>query len=202
VAEPEDQPSAALAAGAGEITRMLAAARDGDRAAFDGACALVYKELRRIARGQRRRGVAGATLSTTALVHEAYVKLLPHAASLADREHFFAVAARAMRQILIDAARRRLALKRGGAAVPLDDEALDVPDRARADELVAIDDALSRLEQLDPQLAMLVELRYFGGLSIEETAAALAISDRSVRRYWCRARAFLQRELERAGFTE
>jgi RNA polymerase sigma factor (TIGR02999 family) len=198
--DPESPPTPTPDA-SGEVTRVLAAARQGDRDAFDRVYALVYRELRHIAHGQRRLDRPDATLSTTALVHEAYVKLLPHSLPIADRQHFFALAARAMRQILVDAARRRQAAKRGGDAVVLGSDALEVPEAERAAEFVALDDALSRLEALDPRLGKLVELRYFGGLSVEETAETLELSDSTVKRDWRRARAFLQRELERAGFT-
>jgi RNA polymerase sigma factor (TIGR02999 family) len=187
---------------AGEVTRLLSAAQSGDREAFDRAYDLVYGELRRIAHGQLRRGGRDPTLSTTALVHEAYLKLLPHSdAPMADRQHFFALAARAMRQILVDAARRRQADKRGGAELRVDAEDVDLPVAQRAAEFIAIDEALERLETLDEPLARLVELRFFVGLSVQELAELLGVSERTVGREWRRARAFLQLELERSGMV-
>lgn len=188
---------------AGEVTLLLAAARAGDRAAYDRVYEVVYRELRRIAHGQLGGGRRDVTLSTTALVHETYLKLLPHAeARLADRQHFFALAARAMRQILVDAARRRKAGKRGAGEMRLDVAELDLPVAIRAAEFVALDEALARLEQLDEPLARFVELRFFGGLSVAELAELLAVSERTVGRDWRRAKAFLQLELERAAAAE
>jgi RNA polymerase sigma factor (TIGR02999 family) len=158
--------------------------------------AAVYGELKRLAHGQLARGPRG-TLSTTALVHEAYLKL--RGSTVRDREHFLALAARAMRQVLVDAARERSAAKRGGdlARVSLDGEALAV--ETFADEVLAVDVALTRLEALDERLARLVEWRYFAGMSEPEIAAVLGVSDRTVRRDWQKARAFLYRELARSG---
>jgi RNA polymerase sigma factor (TIGR02999 family) len=139
-------------------------------------------------------------LSPTGLVHEAYLRLVGQAGmQLRDRRHFFALAARAMRQIVVDFARRRAADKRGGSARPLtlDERVLALPDRAA--EIVALDDALGRLETLDPRLSRIVELRFFGGLSVEETAASLDVSPRTVKREWQKARAFLFAELYPEG---
>ena len=176
-----------------EITALLAAYRNGDPAALDRLFPLVYGDLRERAHRQLARGRPGETLSTTAVVHEAYLKLTDSShQDYQDRVHFFAVASQAMRQILVDYARRRTAAKRGGTAAHL--VALDaelVGDPGRADELVALDDALVRLEALDGRLARIVELRFFGGLSVEETADALGISARTVKRDWRTARAFL-----------
>jgi len=180
-------------AGEGEITQLLAGVRGGDRAAMDRLFALVYDDLRERAH-RRRWGRAGAaeTLGTTALVHETYLKLVePSGIELRDRAHFFNVAARAMRQILVDGARRRLAQKRGGGApVELLDEGRVGLD-ARVEEVLALDDALSHLKGLDERLSRLVELRFFAGLSVEETAEAMELSPRTVKRDWRRARAFL-----------
>lgn len=178
----------------GNITQLLVAARDGDCSAFDQLFALVYHDLRRIARGQRHEG--GETLRATALVHEAYLKMMQGASMPpTDRGHFFSTAARAMRQILVDRARRRNAQKRGaGAGI----EALDeehVGAGASPEEILGVDRALERLEELDPRLVRLVELRYYAGLSVEETAEALAVSERTVKRDWRRARAFLFEQL-------
>lgn len=172
-------------------------ARGGDRAALDAAFVQVYDELKRVAHALRQRG--DATLSTTALVHEAYLKLLPGAAiDWQGREHFVRVAARAMRQVLVDAARARAAVKRGGGELAVTfDEALQTAPM-RAEELLALDDALLRLEAADPRAARVTEYRFFGGLSVEEVAAALGISTASVKRDWRAARAWLLQEIGRA----
>jgi RNA polymerase sigma factor (TIGR02999 family) len=158
--------------------------------------AAVYGELKRLAHGQLARGPRG-TLSTTALVHEAYLKL--RGSTVRDREHFFALAARAMRQVLVDYARERGAAKRGGelARVSLDGEALAI--ETLIDEVLAVDVALGRLEALDERLARLVEWRYFAGMTEPEIAAVLGVTDRTVRRDWQKARAFLYRELSRSA---
>lgn len=178
----------------GDVTQLLAAARDGDRSALSRLFDLVYHELRRIARGQRHEG--GETLRATALVHEAYLKMMQGAAlPPEDRGHFFSTAARAMRQILVDRARRRNAQKRGaGAGIELLDEE-QLGTGASAEEILGVDRALERLEELDPRLVHLVELRFYAGLSVEETAVALAVSERTVKRDWRRARAFLFEQL-------
>jgi len=200
---PQNSDAVPDSLAAGEVTRLLAAARAGDRAAFDDIYQLVYRELRRIAHGQRGRAAPDAMLSTTALVNEAYLKLVPASRSrIDDRRHFFSLAARAMRQILVDAARRRATEKRGAGVLT------DVPDieqigqasPQRAEEVVALDAALDRLESLDERLGKLVELRFFAGLSVDEIAELLAVSDRTVKREWRRAKAFLQHELEAGGF--
>jgi RNA polymerase sigma factor (TIGR02999 family) len=182
----------------GDITQLLTALRDGDRTALDRLFPLVYAELHDRAHRQLARRRPGDTLSTTALVHEAYLKLTDTAhQSYQDRVHFFAVASRAMRQILVDYARRMTAAKRGGGlAVSLDPDQLGDP--GRAEELIALDEALARLEALDERLARNVEMRFFGGLSVEETAEALGVSPRTVKRDWRKARAFLY-EAIRAG---
>ena len=188
----EDRPAR------GEITGLLLAWRAGDRAAFDHLFGILYDELRLLARRQLRRSGRDQTLDTSSVLHEAYLKLIdPDRAAVEDRAHFMALASRAMRHILVDHARRRGALKRGAsAAVTLDDDAPG-PGPAAGEDLVALDDALSRLETLDPRLGKVVELRFFGGLSVEETAEALATSPRTVKRDWRRARAFLFQELGR-----
>jgi RNA polymerase sigma factor (TIGR02999 family) len=174
-----------------EITSLLAAMRDGDATAMDRLFPLVYREFHERAHWQLAHRRPGDTLSTTALVHETYLKLVGSSnQSYNDRIHFFAVASRAMRQILVDYARRASAHKRGsGQVVTLESEAIGNPDRA--EELVALDEGLEQLERLDPRLVRIVELRFFGGLSVEEAADALGISPRTVKRDWQKARAFL-----------
>lgn len=174
-----------------EITSLLAAMRAGDATAMDRLFPLVYREFHERAHRQLAHRRPGDTLSTTALVHETYLKLVGSSnQSYNDRIHFFAVASRAMRQILVDYARRASAHKRGsGQVVTLESEAIGNPDRA--EELVALDEGLEQLERLDPRLVRIVELRFFGGLSVEEAADALGISPRTVKRDWQKARAFL-----------
>ena len=182
---------------AGDVTRLLRAHREGDRAAFDSLVPLVYERLRRIARGQIRRGGSGATLDTTALVHEAYVQLVGETGiAWQDRGHFYAICARAMRRILVDYSRRRTAQKRGGGKpnLTLEPELLSVEEQAEL--VLAVDGALDSLASLDERLARVVECRFFAGMTEEETAAALASSLRTVQRDWQRARAWLRKELQ------
>lgn len=188
------------------ITESLVAARLGDRDAFNTVFTAVHDELRRLARAQRRRHSPDATLDTTALVHETYLKLaLPASLSVEDRGHFFALAARAMRQILVTSARRRQAQKRGGGVPALSGTELegDVPlsgvSPFSLPELLAIHQSLERLEELDADLARLVELRFFAGLTEEEIAELRGVSSRTVRRDWKAARAFLLRQLGTYG---
>ena len=164
---------------------------------------LLYEDVRRLATRERRRVRAGATLQTTALVHEAYLKLL-HVARFNDRQHFLRAAALAMRHILINHARERLAAKRGGGASHVELDASEEVAIAADDVLVEINDAMLRLAALSPRLAQIVECRFFGGLTDDETGAALGLTDRTVRRDWVKARAWLRRELsERAvGWDE
>lgn len=177
---------------AGEITRLLIAWRDGSPGAHGELFPLVYDELRNLARGQLHRRPAGETLRPTALVHEAYLKLVDQTrVRVNDREHFFALAAKAMRQILVDHARRRSAQKRGGGAVRTTLNENETPVELKSAEMLALDDALSRLESLEPRLAQVVELRFFGGLTVEEVGGALDLSSRTVKRDWRKARAFL-----------
>lgn len=176
---------------------LLRGARDGDRGSLDSLFTLAYDELRRIAK--RVRGDRSQTLSTTALVHEAYLKLLPAKIPANDAAHFKLLIARAMREVLIDAARRRQAGKRGGGdlAVTLDDDIQAVP--LKAAELLELHDALEELNRVDPRRASVVECRFFGGLDIDETAAALGLSSATVKRDWRIARAWLAHALSAAS---
>lgn len=181
-----------------EVTALLARARDGESEALDSLFGMVYAELRDLARVHLRRESEGHTLSATALANEACMKLLGPAASgsLNDRTHFFAVASRAMRQVLLDHARARLAAKRGGAGaafVTLGDS-VATADRDEA-QLIALNDALEALTRTSERLGRLVELRFFSGLTDAEIAEVLGISARTVQRDWRAARAFLSREL-------
>jgi RNA polymerase sigma factor (TIGR02999 family) len=168
-----------------------------DRQSLDSLLPLVYQELRRLAAGYLRRERAGYTLQPTALVNEAYLRLLKDRPDRwQNRAHFCAIAAHSMRQILIERARARGAQKRGGARARVTlDEAL-VAGGERSIDLVALDEALERLAALDPEQARLVELRFFGGLTVEETAEAMNISPATVKRHWTVARAWLAREME------
>ncbi len=178
-----------------EVTRLLEAVRAGEDGALDRLVPLVYDELRRIAASYARRERVGHTLQPTALVNEAYMRLADSGdKGWQNRAHVLAVAAQTMRHILVDYARARRAEKRGGdlARVTLD-EALAAP--ARDVDLLALDDALARLAALDPELARLVELRYFGGLTIRETSEVLRVSPKTVEREWETAKLWLRREV-------
>jgi RNA polymerase sigma factor (TIGR02999 family) len=180
----------------GEVTRLLAAASAGDADALKRLIPLVYDELRRLAHRQLAGERRDHTLNTGALVHEAYLKLAGlDRIEWGDRAHFFGIAAGAMRRILIDYAVRRRAAKRGGGRryEPLDRVTVAVEERA--EELIALDEALERLQALDARQAKVVEWRFFAGMSIEETAAALDVSPATVKRDWITARAWLNREL-------
>lgn len=168
---------------------LLRDTREGDKEAYNALFALAYDELRRVAR--RVRGGSNETLSTTAIVHEAYLKLLPSAVPANDAAHFKLLIARAMREVLIDGARRRHAGKRGGAdiAITLDEELQAAP--LKAAELLELHAALEDLERVDPRRAAVVECRFFGGLDVEETAVALELSTATVKRDWRVARAWL-----------
>ena len=180
----------------GEVTLLLVRLGSGDDAAMQQLIPLVYGELRRRAHRQLARR-DGATLDTTGLVHEAWLKLAARRAPhWNDRNHFFAVASRAMRQIMVDTARRRMAEKRGSAVAPVSLDPGRVPAPERSAELLALDEALVGLAQLDERLARTVELRFFGGLSVEETAEVMGTSPRTVKRDWQKARALLYRALD------
>jgi RNA polymerase sigma factor (TIGR02999 family) len=182
--------------GPGEITDLLSRWRGGDQAAFAILAPLVYDELRRLARGSLRGRGAGRTLQPTAMVHELFLRLLGRpAVTISDRRHFFALAAKMLRQILIDQARVRDAEKRGGGAVAVDLAEVAVAVAPPAVDLLDLDRALTRLREHDEQLERLVELRYFGGLTLEESADVMERSEASISRDWVVARAFLFREL-------
>jgi RNA polymerase sigma-70 factor, ECF subfamily len=179
------------------VTELLAAWSDGDEAALEQLVPIVYGELRRMARRhlarERRR-----ELQTTALVHEAYVRLVDQqSVRWQNRAHFYAIAARSMRRILIDHARARGRGRRGGGAPHLSLEAAPEVSSARAVELVRLDDALGELAKVDERKSRVVELRFFGGLSVEETAEVLGVSGVTVMRDWSTAKAFLQRAMKR-----
>lgn len=179
-----------------EITDLLAQVREGRREGLDRLLPLVYQELRRIAHLQLRGQGPDPTLGTTALVHEAYLRLVGHAsADWQNRSHFFAVASMAMRQVLVDYARQQRAEKRGGTRrrLSLDESTLSVGEQAEA--LMELDDALTRLTQVDARLGRVVECRFFGGLTEEETAEALGVTARTVRRDWVKAKGLLYQEL-------
>lgn len=178
------------------ITRLLRAHHEGDQAAFDELIPLVYERLRRIARGQLARSRRGQTLDTTSLVHEVYFQMVEETGiDWQSRSHFYAVCARAMRRILVDYARKRNAQKRGCGRPHLTLEPERLAVEQQADQVLAVDRALDGLASFNERLARLVECRYFGGLTEEETAGALGISLRTAQRDWVRARAWLLKEL-------
>ena len=186
-----------MAAETHTVTKMLQEwSVSGDRAALDKLIPIVYDELRRQASRYLQRERQGHTLQTTGLVHEAYVRLIDQAGvRWQNRAHFFAIAAEMMRRILVDHARRRGAAKRGGDAVKITlDEALNASTERDLD-LIAVDEVLTRLAALDQQQARVVELRFFGGLNVEETSEVLGISERTVKRDWQVAKAWIRREL-------
>lgn len=182
-----------------DITRLLQHWQAGDREALDRLIPLVYEELRTIASRHVRREWRAGALQTTALVNEAYLKLVgQREGDWQNRAHFFAIAAQVMRRVLLDDARRALREKRGRAAtaLPIDDVALHAPESpVDTVDLLALDRALTQLQQLDPDQARLVELRFFGGLTVEETAAVMGISPATVKREWAVAKGWLQRAL-------
>jgi RNA polymerase sigma factor (TIGR02999 family) len=179
-----------------DFSARLTAARSGDPIAISEAFEATYDQLRRIARLQLRSLHPGETLRTTALVNEAFLRLVGHPIAPADQGHFFALAARAMRHVLVDYARERGAQKRGGdrRRTTLDEASISVV--VIAEEMLGIDRALTALEQVDERLARLVEWRFFGGMTEEEIAKAMGLTTRTVRRDWQKARAFLYREIQ------
>jgi len=180
-----------------DVTRILSAIERGDTKATDQLLPLVYEELRALAAQRLSQEPPGQTLQATALVHEAYLRLVgAEPQTWASRGHFFKAAAEAMRRILIDNARRKKSLKRGGNRRPVDlEESLAVDDASRAEEMLSLDEALTKLAQQDPTKAELVELRYFAGLTIEQAAKALDISHATAERYWDYARSWLRVEI-------
>ncbi len=181
---------------ADNLTGLLVEWREGDQAAFDRLMPLVYDQLRRIAHRYVQRERNGHTLQTSALVNEAYLRLVDQHVVWQNRAHFFAVTARVMRHILIDHARRRRYAKHGGEARQVSIEEAAAMSMERAAELIALEEALDELAKLDQRKSRVVELRYFGGLSLEETAEALNISLMTVRRDWRAAKAWLYRRLK------
>ena len=190
-----------LAAGAmNDVTQILAAIERGEPRAAEELLPLVYDELRKLAAQRLAREAAGQTLQATALVHEAYLRLIgAETPSWNGRGHFFSAAAEAMRRILIENARRKKAEKGGGALQRVDLDAVDVPADTRSEDVLALDEALSRLAAEDPTKAELVKLRFFGGLSVEDAGRVLGISRATADRYWSYARVWLYSELNDAG---
>jgi RNA polymerase sigma factor (TIGR02999 family) len=179
----------------GDVTQLLTQWRSGDRTALDRLMPLVYDELRVIAARYLRKERSGHTLQSTALANEAFIHLVDSHADWQNRAHFFAVAARIIRGLLVDHARARLASKRGGANLALSlDEAIAVP-LNREFHIIAVDDALTSLSRMDEQQGRIVELRFFGGLTIEETSEVLQISPSTVKRDWILAKTWILREL-------
>jgi RNA polymerase sigma factor (TIGR02999 family) len=194
----DTEPEGASTARAGDVTRLLELASAGDDTAKATLFDVLYRELRVLAERAMRDERADHTLQPTALVHEAYLRLASDRGRFQNRAHFFGVAAGAMRRVLVDHARRRKAQKRGGGTMVTVDD-LDALPQAGATEvdLVVLDDVLSRLAVLDNRLGRIVELRFFGGLSVEETAAVIGVSERTVKRDWQVSRAWLRREIFR-----
>jgi len=180
-----------------DVTRILSAIEQGDRHAAEQLLPLVYDELRKLAAAKLAKETPGQTLQATALVHEAYVRLVnvDKAQEWDSRGHFFAAAAEAMRRILVDRAREKGSAKRGGTLRRLDIDAVDLATRATPAQLLAIDDALAKLAREDPSAAKLVELRYFAGLTVDEAGKALGMSTATAYRHWNYARAWLHGEL-------
>jgi RNA polymerase sigma factor (TIGR02999 family) len=179
-----------------DITRLLHSVRNGDRRALDALLPIVYVHLHGLASRTLAGGGRSDVLDTTSLVHEAYLKLHDtDRLTLEDRKHFFAVAAMAMRQIVVDHARQRAAVRHGGQEVRVDLDRTQIPVEDGAETLLALDEALTRLRALNERSALVVEMRFFGGLSVEETAETLGIDPRTVKRDWRKARALLYASL-------
>jgi RNA polymerase sigma factor (TIGR02999 family) len=185
-----------------EVTQLLLAWSDGDKAALEELTPLVYAELRRLAERYMRRERPGHPLQTTALVNEAYVRLIDlRQVRWQNRAHFFGVAAQLMRHILVDFARARRRAERGGYKQQVSLEEAAVVSKEKSADFIALDDALKSLAEIDPRKSRMVELRFFGGLSVEETAEALNVSPRTVMREWSLARDWLYRELSKGKKT-
>lgn len=184
-----------------EITALLRRLRQGDEVAAEELWRLVYEELRRIARAYMRKEAPGRTLQTTALVHEAWLRLADQTqVDWQDRTHFYRVAAQMMRRVLVDHARARLADKRGAGATRVSLEWVEIePTPQKLEEVLAVDEVLSRLSEFDQQQARIAEMRYFAGMTVDETATALGLSSRTVDREWALASAWLRAELSRKG---
>ncbi len=182
------------------VTKLLEQWNSGDREALDELMPLIYEELRKMAKRYMNQQNPGHTLQTTALIHEAYLRMVKQKEKhFENRAHFFGVAAQAMRHILVDYARARQTARRGGGARPISLEEAALVTQERAAELVAFDDALKELEKLSKRQSRVVELRYFGGLSVEETAAVLEVSPDTVMRDWSMAKTWLHRALRPAS---
>ncbi len=180
-----------------DVTVLLQAWRSGEEGALDKLMPLIYGELRRIAHKFMVREHPGHTLQTTAVVNEAYLRLIDaDQVEWKDRAHFFAVSANVMRRILVEFARARSSQKRGGGAMKVDFDGASVPSAGRDRVLIALDDALNDLAQIDPREAQVVELRFFGGLSEKETAQVVGVTDRTVRQDWNHAKVWLMNELK------
>ena len=179
------------------VTQLLVRARSGDSSALANVFPLIYEELRRLAQQQLQREPDGHTLTPTALVHEAYMKLVDHYTRMqwTGRAHFMSVAATAMRRILVDHARGHRSLKRGGALRRISLDSVELGAEDRAELLIAVDDALVRLKEIDGRQAQVVECRFFGGMTEEETAEALSIGLRTVKRDWAKAKSWLHKEI-------
>ncbi|MBZ5621605.1 MAG: sigma-70 family RNA polymerase sigma factor [Acidobacteriia bacterium] len=184
-----------------DVTALLQAWTGGDENALDRLLPVLYAELHRTARAYMRRERSGHTLQTTALVNEVFLRLVDiHQVQYRDRVHFLTLAAQLMRRILVDHARRRGYLKRGGGEQPFPLDALAIVSPGSSPRFVAVDDALNALAKRDARKAKVVEMRFFGGLSVEETAAALDVSTQTVLRDWSLAKAWLRREMTQAGY--
>ena len=179
-----------------DVTRLIEAAARGEQGASDELLPLVYDELRKLARARMRRERPGQTLQPTALVHEAYLRLIGGDPTWENRRHFFAAAAESMRRIMIDRARRYAAAKHGGQLRRTEFDDLDVPGGDDIERLVAWDELLDNLAERDSTMADVVKLRFFAGMSVPETAEALDVSPRTVNRHWTAAQAWLKRELD------
>lgn len=194
--EPEDTSTPGTGASTRNVTQLFVSWRRGEAGAFEQLFAQLYEELRVLARRQRSRARPSETLRTTALVHETYLRLLDsRQVDVVDRAHFLALAARAMRNVLVDYARHRATRKRGGVMRRVELEEGTISVEAKAHEVLAVDSALAHLEELDARQAQVVEMRVFGGLSVEEAATVLAVSPATVKRDWQKARMYLAREL-------